>query len=351
MHGMRLILAIALVGQTAASGQAPAPPTARAPAAPIASPGDAGVEERSVSLESSPGAGGDVVIPQAAITAQNIREIPAESEGVLMSLAVREGSRVKAGEVLATIDDRLAKAQIEIAQSSLDAAIEKANDKIEEEYARAAANVAKVDLKRSFEVNQKTPGAISDTEMLKKKLDETRSVLQIEKAQKDQLLAGKDAEVKKAELKAAIISLDRRTIKAPFDGEVQTLYQKESQWVNPGDPILRLVQFDVLHVEGYVRATAYDPIELADRPVTVRVQLARGHEVSLPGKVIYINQSVLPLGGANRPGSREGIYLVRAEIQNKRSGNYWVVRPGLEAEVTIHTSQPPVTETAAVASP
>jgi hypothetical protein len=99
-----------------------------------------------------------------------------------------------------------------------------------------------------------------------------------------------------------------------------------------------------------VRATAYDPIDLANRRVTVRVQLARGREVSLPGRVIYINQSVLPLGGASRTGSREGIYLVRSEIQNQKNGDYWVVRPGLEAEVTIHISQPPV-EPVAVATP
>ena len=117
MNGMRLIFAVALVGQTAVNGPAPPPPVAQttAASAPTAPPAEVGVEERNVSLEPAPGAGGDVVIPQATITAQNVREIPAESEGVLMSLPVREGSRVKAGEVLATIDDRLAKAQIEIA--------------------------------------------------------------------------------------------------------------------------------------------------------------------------------------------------------------------------------------------
>lgn len=349
MNAVWLALAVTVMGQVPAAQPPVEAPSAAVPASEL--PPAAIFEEPPVAVEESPGPAGDPVFHNGSISAQNIGDIPAEAEGVLMSLPVREGSIIKAGQVLATIDDRLAKAQVDIAESSLEAAEETAKDKIEEQYAIAAADVAKVELLRSMEVIQRASNAISVTEMEEKKLVVIRSKLQVEKAKKDQMLAGKEAEVKKAELAAANVGLVRRTIKAPFDGEVQTLFQKESQWVNPGDPILRLVQFDVLHVECYVRAKAYDPIDLANRRVTVRVQLARGREVSLPGKVIYINQSVLPLSGSGPRGSKEGIYLVRSEIQNQKNGDYWVVRPGLEAEVTIHTSQPPVTETAAVATP
>jgi multidrug resistance efflux pump len=137
--------------------------------------------------------------------------------------------------------------------------------------------------------------------------------------------------VKKAELAAAEIALDRRTIQAPFDGEVQQLIMHQAEWVNPGDAILRLVQFDVLQVDGYVNARDYDPIDVQGRPVTVRVQLARGKELSIAGHVIYVNQTVL-----------DDEYLVRAEIQNQRNGEYWVIRPGLAATMTIHVTQDPV---------
>ena len=66
---------------------------------------------------------------------------------------------------------------------------------------------------------------MAEIQIRQKKLVYDRSSLQIEKAHKDQVLASKEADVKKAELDAAKIQLDRGTIQAPFAGEVQQLFQ------------------------------------------------------------------------------------------------------------------------------
>jgi RND family efflux transporter MFP subunit len=269
---------------------------------------------------------------EASVRSQNDVKIPAEVEGVLTQYPVREGARVSQGQVLATIDDRQAKAAVEVAQLSHEAAVEKANDDIEERYAQAAADVAKVNWLRDMEANRDVAKTVPEIQIRQKKLEYDRAKLQIEKAGKDQIIAGKEAAVKGAELKAAKINLDRRTIAAPFDGEVQQLYLHQAEWVNPGDPILRLVQFDVLQVDGYVKASEFDPIDVQGRPVTVRVQRARNKEATVAGRVIYVNQTV----------QGDGEYLVRAEIQNTREGDYWVVRPGLPAKMTIHVTQQPV---------
>jgi multidrug resistance efflux pump len=276
-------------------------------------------------------ANGDPVFSSAAITAEEDSIISAEAEGTLMTLAVKEGDRVDDGTMMATIDDRQARAAVDVAQLGMEAATERANDKVEEKYAILAAEVAKVDWKMDIETNQRVPNSVADIQVLQKKLVYDRSNLQIEKARKDQVIAKKEAAVKGAELQAAQIGLDRRTIKAPFDGEVQQLFQKQAQWVNPGDPILRLVKFDVLRVESYVGADQYDPVELAGKPVTVKVRLARDREVTLPGRVTHVGQTVRAV---------KGDFLVRAEIQNQREGDYWLIRPGLLAEMTIHVSQP-----------
>jgi multidrug efflux pump subunit AcrA (membrane-fusion protein) len=276
-------------------------------------------------------ANGDPVFSAASITAEEDSIISAEAEGTLVKLAVKEGDRVSEGTVMATIDDRQAQAAVDVAKIGLEAAIEKANDDIEEQYAVAAAKVAKVDWEKDKEANERVPNSVSDIQIIQKKLVLDRSVLQIEKAKKDQVIAKKEAGVKEAELKAAEIGLARRTTTAPFNGEVQQLFQKQAQWVNPGDPILRLVKFDVLRVESYVNANQYDPVELAGKPVTVRVRLARDREVTLPGRITHVGQTVRAV---------KGDYLVRAEIQNQRDGDYWLIRPGLLAEMTIHVSQP-----------
>ena len=276
-------------------------------------------------------ANGDLVLSSAAITAEEDKIIPAEAEGTLTKIAVKEGDRVSEASVLATIDDRQAQAAVDVAKLNLDAATERANDKVEEKYAILAADVAKVDWEMDIETNKRVPNSVAPIQVLQKKLVFDRSNLQIEKARKDQVIAKKEAAAKGGELEAAEIGLARRITKAPFDGEVQQLFQKEAQWVNPGDPILRLVKFDVLRVESYVNASQFDPVELAGKPVTIKVRLARDREATLPGRITYVSQTVQPLTGD---------YLVRAEIENQRNGDYWLIRPGLRAEMTIHVSQP-----------
>ncbi len=65
----------------------------------------------------------------------------------------------------------------------------------------------------------------------------------------------------------------------------------------------------------------------------MRVPLARGGSVEAPGKVVYVGQTV---------ESNQHTYVVRAEIENQRNGDFWVIRPGMMAEITIHTSQPTI---------
>ncbi len=276
-------------------------------------------------------ANGDPVFASASITAEEDSIIPAEAEGTLVKISVKEGDRVSAQAVLAMTDERQAQAAVDVAKLSLEAATERANDKVEEQYAILAADVAKVDWKMDIETNQRVPNSVAPIQILQKKLVFDRSNLQIEKARKDQVIAKKEAAVKAGELQAAEIGLARRTTRAPFDGEVQQLFQKQAQWVNPGDPILRLVKFDVLRVESYVSANQFDPVELAGKPVTVKVRLAKDREVTLPGRITYVGQTVQAVTKG---------YLVRAEIQNQRDGDYWLIRPGLSAEMTIHVSQP-----------
>ncbi len=269
---------------------------------------------------------------EASIRAQNDVQLPAKVEGVLTQFPASEGARVKAGDVLGAIDDRKAKAGVEVAQIGLDAAREKANDDIEQKYAKAAASVAKVNWEKVIEANQGFANAVTDIDMRKMKLEYARSLLQIEKSEKDIIIAKKEAEVKAGELRAAQINLDDRTIVAPFDGEVQQLFRHQAEWVNPGDPILRLVQFDVLYVEALIDSEKYDPADLLRRRVTVSVKLARDREASVQGVITFVQQTV---------DESTGDYIARAEIKNQQTGGVWLVRPGLKnASMTIHLGEP-----------
>ncbi|MGI9457489.1 MAG: efflux RND transporter periplasmic adaptor subunit [Aeoliella sp.] len=259
------------------------------------------------------------------LQSQNEVRIPAQVAGMLIKMPVKEGSRIAKGELLATIDDREAAAALTVANYALQSAEQRAKENIEIRYAQAAEAVAKVDLEQDLRANKNLAGAIPKIEIRRKQLDLRRSTLQIEKARKDQVLAGLEADTKEAERDAAQMALEWRSIYAPFEGEVVNTYRQQSEWVNPGDAILKLARFDTLHVEGTVYAHQYDRGELQGKPVTVKVARARGHEVTVQGRVVYVDQIV----------RSDGSYMVRAEIKNELVNNNWLIQPGLKASMTI----------------
>ena len=141
-----------------------------------------------------------------------------------------------------------------------------------------------------------------------------------------------DAKTKMAEKKAAELAIERRELVAPFDGVVQRVYTHQHEWVKMGDPVIHLMRLDQLHVECFVDSTQYDPIEVIGRPVTLTVHLARNRTEQLSGHVVYYSHKT----------QADGHYLVRAEVENRREGNHWLVRPGLPATITIRVTEPAV---------
>jgi hypothetical protein len=74
-----------------------------------------------------------------------------------------------------------------------------------------------------------------------------------------------------------------------------------------------------------LNAADFSPSEVSSRPVQVSVQLARGRTASFQGKIVFVN----PLVDAG------GVYRVWADVVNRRDGDQWLLRPGLEADMTI----------------
>lgn len=273
----------------------------------------------------------DHVFENCNVRVKDEVELPAQKEGVITELAVNEGSSVKEGDQIGVIDDREAKAAVKIAKFAEEQALQKSRDDIEARFATKSAEVAKKDWDRDVAANVRSPGAVPDIEVTQKKLMYEKSQLQIEKAQKDQLLSALDAKTKTAERQAAEVALEKRKMIAPFDGEVVRLHREKSEWVNPGDPILTLMRFDQLYAEVYVPASLFDREELLGQRVTVTVPRARGKEKSLSGKIVHVSQLV----------ESGGYWAIRAEIENAKEGSSWAIQPSLSAlaKMTIHVEQ------------
>jgi multidrug efflux pump subunit AcrA (membrane-fusion protein) len=277
-------------------------------------------------LAQSVSPGGDPIVSGCLVKFQDDVKLPSKEAGVLVELGVKEGAQVQAEEIIVRVDDSEPQMQKKIADYALRAAIKRAKDDIEVRYQKAAALVAEADYEQLLETNRGAEKAVPEVDIRRAKLDWDRAELGIEKSQNDLALATFDAYAKKAELEGADLAIDRRTLRAPFDGEVVTIYRHEDEWVNPGDPVLRVVRLDTMQVEGAVDLAEYDPHEIQGCDVTIEVELARGRKEQTKGRIIYVSSMV----------RLDGKYLVRAEVANRQQNGQWLLRDGLTANMTIH---------------
>jgi macrolide-specific efflux system membrane fusion protein len=265
------------------------------------------------------------VLPHCRVALVEEVEVPGREAGVLLELTVSEGSVVRAGEEIGRIDDAKVVVLRRVREKDYQAALEQANNDINVRYADKAAAVALREWQKAVKANENATGAIAAIEIDKLKLNAEKARLQIEQAQLEQKLAHMTSEVKAAEVEAAEVDIQLRRILSPIDGIVVHVHKSAGEWVAPGDPVVQIVRVDRLRVEGFVKASEFSPSEVANRPVVVETEIARGRKVKFPGKIVFVS----PL---DQPG---GEYLVWAEVENRQENEYWLLRPGSTATMTI----------------
>lgn len=258
---------------------------------------------------------------------QSIR-VPASAEGRITELMATEGANVQAGDVLVLIDDTQAQLALQLRraeerESELNALNDvNYRDAVNSEKSARAEAEAYKELRRE--------GATPYWEMERKIREADREKLRIELAELQQEVAKIQYLAKRTERELAEHELTRRQVVAPFAGFIENRIAQLGEWVQPGTPILQLVQLDKLRVEGDIDALRYPG------------QIARG----TPAKVlIYANsrrssgnsQGVVELDGRIGFVSSEidlnHRYRVWVEIENEQVGEEWVYKPGMEADI------------------
>jgi multidrug efflux pump subunit AcrA (membrane-fusion protein) len=264
-----------------------------------------------------------ILVPRCRISLIDDVYVPAEEAGRLLSIEVRDGQYVEAGDVLAQIDDRQPQHIRAIADLQQRAAGEEADSDVRVRHAHAAAEVAQAEHDQASEANRRHRDTVPKSEIRRKRLAWDTARLQAEQAALDQRLAGWERDTKAAEVAAADTAIDRRTVRAPLSGLIVGLERRRGEWVQPGETILRLVRIDRVWVEGYLAADEFLPEEVEQQSATVRVRLPTG-SVELPGQIVFASPIV-----------EAGEFLVRAEVENRGQAGRWLLRPGLAAELTI----------------
>lgn len=266
------------------------------------------------------------LLPHCQVLLINDIDVPAEEAGRLLEVTAKEGDHVQKDALVAQINNQQALLSKVAAELERDAAQTRADDDIEVQYSIKSFELAETELNNDVEINRRQPGSVPATEIRRKQLDRTRAELQIGRSRLDLKVAQMTADVQNAAVQAAEDSIQRRRIIAPFSGQVLQVYRQTNEWVNIGEPVLRVVQMDRLYVDGFISGDEYNVVDIADRPVTVEIALARGRKETFKGQVIFVNPIV-------QAGNR---YRVRAEVENRQEKEQWLLNPGSTATMVIH---------------
>jgi macrolide-specific efflux system membrane fusion protein len=247
-------------------------------------------------------------------------EVPAQEAGVVTGVAVREGQRVKQGELLAQIDDQIPRLVADSTKAKYDIARAKAANDIRIRYAQKAIEVSEAELRRSTESIERFAKSVSQSQLDVEQLTVQKNKLEAEQATQEQQIAVLEAKQGEAELNAARAQITRRRIVAPFDGVIVQIYARKGEWVEPGQKALRIVNVDRLKAEGFIRAE--DATEhVVGRAVALTTEPSSSKN-AVPGKIVFVSPEVDPITSQVR---------VWAEIDNRNAR----LRPGQPARMMI----------------
>ncbi len=282
-----------------------------------------------------------VRLSTCVLTIINAMQVPAEQPGVLASLEVQEGDEVMKDQLLAQIKDDDAQLRMKATESDWAAAKKQAEKAVRVEAAVASYGVADFEWRKAIEVNRKSPTAISELEVKKLELAREHALLQIELAKVEFATAEYTAVTKENEFYQASNEVRDRRILAPWDGVISERLKRKGEWLQQGEPFLRMIQMDHLHVEGFLNIAEVAPLEVDGCEATIMVRLSRGRTESFEGKITFVSPTV-----------EAGQYRVWAEVANiretdSRGKQQWLLRPGMTAEMSIQLATPKVTATPA----
>jgi HlyD family secretion protein len=257
------------------------------------------------------------VTASGEIVAKQYADIGASVMGRVISLSVKEGDRVRTGQVLAKLDPVRAASDVEAAQAAVKA--------LGEDLKAAEARL--IEAKLTAERN----ATLVDQGLLPKAQgDASKASLDAARAQLDAIRNRTDQA--NAQLRGVRDSLAKTSVVAPIDGIVTRLQVREGEMVviglqnQPGTTLMRLVGASGLNAE--LKVAEADALRLkVGQTARVTVDALQGREFA--GVVSEIGASSLPPVSAQAASAREFRVVISLD-QNDGS-----LRPGISCDAEI----------------
>jgi multidrug resistance efflux pump len=293
--------------------------------------------------------------------------ISPQVSGYVTYVPIQDFAEVKAGQVLATIDDRIYRARVAQAQANVDAQEASLANSAQAQRSRevatssqdAAIANARAQFARAEADMRRADALIADGSISARERDQTRAALLAAQAGVRQaeaaraigtqdvrtVLVGRGGlsaavEGARAQLRLARIDLDNTVIRAPVDGQLSEIGVRNGAFVTAGTQLMFLVPHDVWVVANFKEAQTRD-MRIGQR-ASFKVDALGG--AKLTGRV----ENIAPAAGSEfavlRADNATGNFVKVAQRISVRiridPGQDLArrLRPGMSVEAKIHTN-------------
>lgn len=295
--------------------------------------------------------------------------ISPQVSGYVTQVAVQDFADVKAGQLLATIDDRIYRAKVAQAEANLAAQEAALANSRQSQRSREAATQsqdaaiasAKAQLARAQADMHRADALIADGSISARERDQTRAVLLAAQAGVRQaeaarsigtqdvrtVLVGRSGlqaavEGARAQLRLARVDLENTRIVAPVNGQLSEIGVRNGAYVTAGTQLMFLVPHDAWIVANFKEAQTRDM--RVGQHASFKVDALGGAE--LTGRV----ENIAPAAGSEfavlKPDNATGNFVKVAQRISVRiridPGQDMAkrLRPGMSVEADIHTDEP-----------
>lgn len=292
--------------------------------------------------------------------------ISPQVSGYVTSVPVQDFAEVKAGQVLATIDDRIYRARVAQAEANVAAQEAALANSTQAQRSRETATLsqdaaianARAQREKARADMRRADALVADGSISAREHDQTRAALMASEAALRQAEAGRAigtqdvrtvvvgraalraaVDAARAQLRLAQIDLDNTVIRAPVDGQLSEIGVRNGAFVSPGTQLLFLVPHDVWVIANFKEAQTRKM--RVGQPVSIRVDALGG--IKLRGHI----ESLAPAAGSEfaviKPDNATGNFVkvaqriaVRIAVEPGQSMPRHL-QPGMSVEVAIDT--------------
>lgn len=268
-----------------------------------------------------------IEVVNALTRTRELVEISAEIAGPIVEMVVSEGSRIKVGQTLGRIKDERARMARDKAKLELELAEEKKSSDIAVRLTDKASKVAQAEYERAVNANKQISNTYPESEVDRRKLVFEKSQLEIEQAAYDRSLTALQASIALNQVEQAEFELSRHVLLSPINGMVVGVKRHQGEWVEPGTPILEVVDLDHFRIEGFVTA---EEAAVGLFGKSVEIEIAIGNvSLARKGKVVFASPEANPVNMQVR-------VIIEAPFVDDEARNRF--RSGLKCRAVIETN-------------